>query len=170
MCRLRHTLMLRLARHLNFRRWDGNPAVYRVEALTADATAATHFRCYVHHRNLLRSPRICTIVFGTIVWIVTPSGLRMQQRRRKKSASPTAEKAFGVILRDIRKERGLSQETLAVESGHHPSYIGQMERGQKSPSLRTIMNLAGALRTPGSEMLRRIEARLGGTVPQKRQR
>lgn len=81
-----------------------------------------------------------------------------------------AEKAFGVILRDIRKERGLSQETLAVESGYHPSYIGQMERGQKSPSLRTIMNLGGALRIPGSEMLRRIEARLGGTVPQKRQR
>jgi transcriptional regulator with XRE-family HTH domain len=45
-----------------------------------------------------------------------------------------------------------------------------MERGQKSPSLRTIMNLAGALRTPGSEMLRRVEVRLGRTVPEKRQR
>jgi transcriptional regulator with XRE-family HTH domain len=94
----------------------------------------------------------------------------MQQRRTQKLASPTAERAFGVILRDIRKERGLSQETLAVKSGYHPTYIGQMERGQKSPSLRTIMNLAGALRTPGSEMLRRVEARLGRTVPEKRQR
>lgn len=94
----------------------------------------------------------------------------MQRRRRQKSPSPTAEKTFGVILRDIRKERGLSQETLAFESGYHATYIGQMERGQKSPSLRTIMNLAGALRTPGSEMLRRVEARLGRTVSEKRQR
>jgi len=94
----------------------------------------------------------------------------MQERRRQKPASPTAERAFGVILRAIRKERGLSQEALAFESGYHATYIGQLERGQKSPSLRTIVNLAGALRTPGSEMLRRVEARLGGTAPEKRQR
>jgi len=75
-----------------------------------------------------------------------------------------------LVLRDIRKERGLSQEALAFESGYHATYIGQMERGQKSPSLRTLMNLAGALRTPGSEMLRRVEARLGGTVRDIRQR
>jgi transcriptional regulator with XRE-family HTH domain len=94
----------------------------------------------------------------------------MQERRRQKPASVALEKIFGVILRDIRKERGLSQETLAFESGYHPTYIGQMERGQKSPSLRTIMNLAGALDTPGSEMLRRVEARLGRTAPGKLRR
>lgn len=94
----------------------------------------------------------------------------MQERRRQKSAAPTAEGAFGVVLRDIRMGRGLSQEALAFESGYHATYIGQMERGQKSPSLRTIMNLAGALRTPGSEMLRRVEARLGRTVPEKPRR
>jgi transcriptional regulator with XRE-family HTH domain len=91
----------------------------------------------------------------------------MQERRRQKPESATAERAFGVILRAVRKERGLSQEALAFESGYHATYIGQMERGQKSPSLRTIMNLAGALRTPGSEMLRRVEARLGRSVPEK---
>jgi transcriptional regulator with XRE-family HTH domain len=89
----------------------------------------------------------------------------MQERRRQKPA--TAETAFGMILRDIRGERGLTQETLAFESGYHVTYIGQMERGTKSPSLRTIMNLAGALRTPGSEMLRRVEARLGRTAGEK---
>ena len=94
----------------------------------------------------------------------------MQERRRRRPASVTAEQAFGVILRDIRKEHGLSQETLAFESGYHPTYIGQMERGEKSPSLRTIMNLAAVLRTPGSEMLRRVETRLGGTVPEKAHR
>jgi len=94
----------------------------------------------------------------------------MQPRRGTKSATTTPEKIFGVILRDIRKERGLTQEALAAESGYHTTYISQMERGQKSPSLRTILHLAGALHTPGSEMLRRIETRLGGTVPEKRHR
>src|SRR5579872_1068333 len=96
--------------------------------------------------------------------------LRMQERRRQRLASITAEKAFGAILRDIRKERRFSQESLAFESGYHSTYIGQLERGQKSPSLRTIMDLAGTLKTPGSEMLRRVEARLGRTVPERRQR
>jgi transcriptional regulator with XRE-family HTH domain len=94
----------------------------------------------------------------------------MQERRRQQSAAAGLEKAFGGILRDIRRERGLSQETLAFDSGYHPTYIGQLERGQKNPSLRAIMNLAGALETPGSEMLRRIEARLGKVALEKGQR
>src|SRR5580700_8469458 len=59
-------------------------------------------------------------------------GLRMQERRRQKSVSITAEKVFGSVLREIRKERELSQESLAFESGYHATYIGQLERGQKS--------------------------------------
>jgi transcriptional regulator with XRE-family HTH domain len=91
----------------------------------------------------------------------------MQERRRRRLVVATLEKTFGIVLRDIRKERGLSQETLAFESGYHPTYIGQLERGQKSPSLRTIMNLAAALATPGSEMVRRVEAAFGKTASPK---
>jgi transcriptional regulator with XRE-family HTH domain len=91
----------------------------------------------------------------------------MQDRRRQKPASLTAEQAFGTVLRDIRKERELSQEALGFESGYHPTYIGQLERGRKSPSLRAIMNLAGVLRTPGSEMLLRVEALLSRIAPAK---
>ena len=76
---------------------------------------------------------------------------------------------FGLVLRDIRKERGLTQEALAFESGYHPTYIGQLERGQKSPSLRTIIVLAATLDTVGSEMLRRIEARMSAS-PERRRR
>ena len=47
-----------------------------------------------------------------------------------------------MALRELRKQRGLSQETLAFESGYHPTYIGQLERGKKSPSLRTIVSIA----------------------------
>jgi transcriptional regulator with XRE-family HTH domain len=79
---------------------------------------------------------------------------------RSRNTAPTAEELFGRTLRDLRKERAISQETLAFESGYHPTYIGQLERGKKSPSLRAILRFAKALGTPGSEILRRVEALL----------
>ena len=46
--------------------------------------------------------------------------------------------AFGAVLRDVRKERGLSQEDLGFESGYHRTYVSLLERGLKSPSLQTL--------------------------------
>ena len=83
--------------------------------------------------------------------------MRMQPRRIRKSVPSTAEVRFGQTLRELRKERGISQEQLAFESGYHPTYIGQLEPGKKSPSLRAILKIARALDTPGSEILRRVE-------------
>jgi ribosome-binding protein aMBF1 (putative translation factor) len=81
----------------------------------------------------------------------------MQRHRSRRTAARTAEDLFGGVLREARKGRGFSQEDLAFKSGYHPTYIGQVERGQKSPSLRAIFRLAAALDTPGSELLKRVE-------------
>jgi DNA-binding XRE family transcriptional regulator len=86
--------------------------------------------------------------------------LLMQPRRSRRTAIASAEVLFGLALRDLRKERGVSQETLAFESGYHPTYISQLERGKKSPSLRTMIRLARVLRTASSELLKRVEAAL----------
>jgi transcriptional regulator with XRE-family HTH domain len=84
----------------------------------------------------------------------------MQRHRRRRVVQATGEELFGVALRELRKERGFSQETLAFESGYHPTYIGQLERGRKSPSLRTILKLTSVLSVLPSEFMRRFEARL----------
>lgn len=86
--------------------------------------------------------------------------LRMQPHRSRRAASKTAEDLFGEVLREVRKKQGLSQEELAFQSGYHPTYIGQLERGRKSPSLRAIMRLSSALNTSGSELLARLESLL----------
>lgn len=69
----------------------------------------------------------------------------------------TMEEAFGLTLQNLRKARKLSQEELGFESGYHRTYISQLERGRKSPSLRTIFQLAAALKTLPSEMVLGVE-------------
>lgn len=85
-------------------------------------------------------------------------GLRMQRHRSRRARPKTAEDLFGEVIREFRKRQGLSQEDLAFDSGYSTTYIGQLERGQKSPSLRAILSLAGALKTRSSELLLRFEA------------
>ncbi len=70
------------------------------------------------------------------------------------------ERLFGRILQELRTERGLSQEELGFESDYHRTYISQLERGQKNPSLRAIFRLARVLGVRPSEMIRRIESRV----------
>ncbi len=79
----------------------------------------------------------------------------MKKNSSKKIKS--IEKSFGLVLQQLRKERGLSQEDLGYKSGYHRTYISLLERGQKSPSLQTIFQLAKALSVTPSEIISRVE-------------
>jgi len=53
--------------------------------------------------------------------------------------------AFGTRLRELREDRGLSQEKLAEMADLHRNYVGQLERGRSNISLLTIVKLARSL-------------------------
>lgn len=53
--------------------------------------------------------------------------------------------AFARTLRELRAASKFSQETLAEMAGLHRTYISQLERGLKSPSLDTVGRLGDAL-------------------------
>jgi transcriptional regulator with XRE-family HTH domain len=57
------------------------------------------------------------------------------------------QRRFGTVLRDFRARAGLSQEQLADLAGLHRTYVSQLERGLKAPSLVSLQRLAKALRT-----------------------
>ena len=52
---------------------------------------------------------------------------------------------LGMRIRNLRKKRGLSQEELASRSNLHTTYIGQVERGQKSVTIKNLEKIANAL-------------------------
>ena len=51
-------------------------------------------------------------------------------------------KLIGQRIRNYRTQQKLSQEKLAELSGCHPTYIGQVERGEKNATLESIEKIA----------------------------
>lgn len=77
----------------------------------------------------------------------------------KHRESRTLAQAFGAELTRLRLDRGWSQQKLADTLGYTERYIGQLERGVKSPTLRTVVDIAGAFSTKPSVILRAAERR-----------
>ncbi len=72
----------------------------------------------------------------------------------------TAERAFGEVLRHVRKARSLTQLELAHLSGCSNKLICLLEHGHRSPSLRNILDLSSALGVPAAWFIRKVEGRL----------
>jgi DNA-binding XRE family transcriptional regulator len=54
---------------------------------------------------------------------------------------------------DCAAGESISQEALAAEGGYHRTYIDQIERGEKNPSIRTVFDLCKVLRLKASALI-----------------
>lgn len=61
---------------------------------------------------------------------------------------------LGRNVRRLREEAGLSQEQLAFDAGMKRSYLSDMERGVRNPTVRAVGRLAAALEVPPADLLR----------------
>lgn len=78
----------------------------------------------------------------------------------KVGAHPTAtelDRAVGEVLRSRRMAAGISQSHLAIQANLHRTYISQLERGLKSPTLHTLTLLSKALGISPSTLLQEAE-------------
>lgn len=55
------------------------------------------------------------------------------------------QRRIGARLRQLRLERGWTQETFAERAGLHPKYPGHVERGTRDIRLSTALAIAAAL-------------------------
>jgi len=63
----------------------------------------------------------------------------------------------GSVIRELRKQRKLSQEQLALRADLTTSYIGMLERGLKSPTVDTLEKLSSALEVNIAELFHSSE-------------
>lgn len=68
-------------------------------------------------------------------------------------------KTVGQRIRNYRTNLGFSQEKLAELSGCHPTYIGQLERGEKNATLESIEKVAAALNIPLSKLFEKLDGK-----------
>ena len=65
-------------------------------------------------------------------------------------------KFIGQRIRNYRTQQNLSQEKLAEMAGCHPTYIGQLERGEKNATLESVEKIASALNIPLSRLFEKL--------------
>lgn len=55
------------------------------------------------------------------------------------------EKQIGFNIRQLREKKGFSQEQLAAAADLHRTHIGRIERGEKTPTVKTLHKIAQGL-------------------------
>jgi transcriptional regulator with XRE-family HTH domain len=69
--------------------------------------------------------------------------------------------ALGKRVRELRAKRGFSQEAFADLCGLHRTAMSLIERGQRTPSLRTLVTLSQGFGISLSELLRDVDKGVG---------
>lgn len=64
---------------------------------------------------------------------------------------------LGRAIRELRNQRGLSQEKLGHLSEIHPTWISHIESGRNNPAWGSVKRIASALEVRLSELARRAE-------------
>ncbi len=64
---------------------------------------------------------------------------------------------LGERIKNLRKQKGMSQEKLSELANLHSTYIGQLERGEKNPSIETVFKICAGLEIPVSCLLENID-------------
>ena len=92
-------------------------------------------------------------------YVRQPFSIELLAQRPRKAARKQIqpeigpEKAFGQALREIRKGKEVSQEQLGLDAGFDRTYISLIERGINSPTIRTVVKLAGVLKIAPSKIV-----------------
>ena len=67
--------------------------------------------------------------------------------------SATITRSFGASVKKLRSGLGISQEKLAERAELHRTYIADIERGARNPTLLTIKKLAKGLGISAADLL-----------------
>lgn len=72
--------------------------------------------------------------------------------------SDQPQPALGKAIRQLREERGLTQEAVAHDAGITTATLGVIERGLSNPTWATVKGTADAMEVSMAELAKRVEA------------
>lgn len=72
----------------------------------------------------------------------------------------TAAHVFGEVLKELRTCSGKTQEVVALDAGLDRTYISMLERGERQPTLHTLLVLSRTLGVSASEIVAQVESRM----------
>ena len=75
----------------------------------------------------------------------------------------TFAERFGRNLARCRREVGISQEETSIRASLHRTAVGQIERGERTARVDTLVKLAGALGIEPARLLEGLSWEPGGT-------
>ena len=64
---------------------------------------------------------------------------------------------LGKAIKELRHEKGLSQEELGLRAEIHPTWISHIESGRNNPAWGSVRRIAAALEIPLSDLVVRVE-------------
>lgn len=70
------------------------------------------------------------------------------------------EEIFGNLIKDIRKDKSISQEQLAEKTGLDRTFISLIETGKRNPTLTSICKLSKGLNITTSELFKLYETKI----------
>jgi ribosome-binding protein aMBF1 (putative translation factor) len=89
---------------------------------------------------------------STIVHCHSSSVVYASKMARKFMATTDLKTFLGIAIKTRRTSLGFSQEELAHRAGLHRTYVSDLERGARNPSIESIEKLANALQISLSKL------------------
>jgi transcriptional regulator with XRE-family HTH domain len=80
----------------------------------------------------------------------------VQEKKRKKTA-PALQKAVGERIKELRTQKGWSQEEFADRAGVHRTYIGSAENGFRNLTIQVLVMFSRTFGMSVSELLAGVE-------------
>lgn len=76
---------------------------------------------------------------------------------RQRSRDQAIAAAFGERVREVRLEKDITQEQLAEAAELHPTFISNVERGYRVPTVPTMLRLAKGLGVAAAQLVDGLE-------------
>ncbi|MBL7739491.1 MAG: helix-turn-helix transcriptional regulator [Chitinophagaceae bacterium] len=68
------------------------------------------------------------------------------------------DRIFGIVLKELRNQKKISQNDLADLAELDRTYISLLERGLRQPTIETVFKISEALKIKASVLIQKVES------------